>query len=203
VLAKITVMSLCETVDDRMSDDKKLCPIRALRHYLGRTHQHRGTNKQPFISTMAPYQGVTTSTLSRWIWTTVRICYAHSTNGDRAHAQIRAHDRRGFATTWAFKNSVPLLEVLKAGPWKKHTTFTDFYLKDLTSLQNGLRSLGTLSVAQHKVLSTFLICTSTSVRAPALGEGFYLYDRRWMYIEAQKTNVERYLHPYTQLTEFV
>jgi hypothetical protein len=29
-LARITVMSLCETVDDRMSDDKKLCPIRAL-----------------------------------------------------------------------------------------------------------------------------------------------------------------------------
>jgi hypothetical protein len=31
-LAKITVMSLCETVGDRMSDDKKLCPMRALRH---------------------------------------------------------------------------------------------------------------------------------------------------------------------------
>jgi hypothetical protein len=40
---------------------------------------------------------------------------------------------------------------LKAGTWKKHTMFTDFYLKDLTALQNGLRSLGTLSVAQHKV----------------------------------------------------
>jgi hypothetical protein len=51
----------------------------------------------------------------------------------------------------AFKNNVPLLEVMKAGTWKKHTTFTDFYLKDLTSLQNGLRSLGTLSVAQHIV----------------------------------------------------
>jgi hypothetical protein len=28
-LAKVTVKSLCETVDDRMSDDKKLCSIRA------------------------------------------------------------------------------------------------------------------------------------------------------------------------------
>jgi hypothetical protein len=30
-LARVTVKSLCETVDDRMSDDRKLCPIRALR----------------------------------------------------------------------------------------------------------------------------------------------------------------------------
>jgi hypothetical protein len=150
-LATVTVMSLCETVDDRMSDDKKLCPIRALRYYLQRTSQHRRTTKKLFVSTLAPFQGISASTLSKWITNTVRICYAHATGGNRALAQIRAHDLRGFATTWAFKNSVPLLEVMKVGTWKKHTTFTDFYLKDLTSLQNGLRSLGTLSVAQHKV----------------------------------------------------
>jgi hypothetical protein len=150
-LTRITVESLGETLDDRMSDDKKLCPVRALRFYLEGTSQHRRTTKKLFVSTMAPYQGITTSTLSRWIVNTVKIYYTHASDGDCAHAQIRAHDIRGFATTWPFKNNVPLLEVMKAGTWKKHTTFTDFYLKDLTSLQNGLRSLGTLSVAQHKV----------------------------------------------------
>jgi hypothetical protein len=149
-LAMMNIKSLCETLDDRMSDDMKLCPIRALRYYLRRTKEQRSTKKL-FLSTLAPFQGITAQTLSKWIKDTVHICYARATDGNRAHAQIRAHDLRGFATTWAFRNNVKLLDILKAGTWKRHTTFTDFYLKDLTSLQEGLRSLGTLSVAQHKV----------------------------------------------------
>jgi hypothetical protein len=82
---------------------------------------------------------------------TVKVCYSLSTKEDRAHAHIRAHDIRGLATSWAFKNNVPLLDVIRAGTWKKHTIFTEFYLKDLTSIQEGLRSLGTLTVAQQRV----------------------------------------------------
>jgi hypothetical protein len=44
-LARITVKSLCEAVDDRMSEDRKLCQIRALRFYLERTANHRRTKK--------------------------------------------------------------------------------------------------------------------------------------------------------------
>jgi hypothetical protein len=150
-LARISVKSLGEAVDDRMSEDRTLCPVRALRYYLDRTAKNRRTKKRLFLSTLAPFQEVTSITLSKWITKTVKVCYSISTKEDRAHAQIRAHDIRGLATSWAFKNNVPLLDVMKAGTWKKHTTFTEFYLKDLTSIQEGLRSLGTLSVAQHRV----------------------------------------------------
>jgi hypothetical protein len=55
------------------------------------------------------------------------------------------------ATSWAFKNNVLLLDVMRDGTWKKHTTFTEFYLKDLIAILEGLQSLGTLSVAQQRV----------------------------------------------------
>jgi hypothetical protein len=37
-LAEVTVKSLCETMDNRRSDDRKLCPIRTLRSYLEILH---------------------------------------------------------------------------------------------------------------------------------------------------------------------
>jgi hypothetical protein len=144
------IVSLSTMVDD--PDDKKLCPVRALRFYLERTKRYRNaTSRRLFVSTIAPYSGVTTTTLSKWIKEAVKLSYAQDASDDRQHAQIRAHDLRGMATTLAFNNNATLTEVMRAASWKRHTTFSDFYLKDLTSINDGLRSLGTLSVARRVI----------------------------------------------------
>jgi integrase len=150
-LTRISVKSLSAFVDDRMREDRTLCPVRALRFYMNKTKHVRKGSTRLFLSFFAPHAEVTKATLSTWIKRTVKLAYRHSPGNDNAFGQIRAHDVRGLATSWAFKNSVPLVDVLRAGSWKNHTTFTNFYLKDLTSIQDGLRSLGTLSVAQQRV----------------------------------------------------
>jgi integrase len=149
-LKRISVKALSSFVDGRMQEDRSLCPVRALRFYLRRTRRSRIGSSRLFLSFYEPHAEVTKATLSTWIKRTVKLAYRAVPDKD-AVGQIRAHDVRGFATSWAFKNSVPLLDVLRAGTWKSHTTFTSFYLRDLTSIQDGLRSLGTLSVAQQRV----------------------------------------------------
>jgi integrase len=150
-LARISVKSLTDFVDEQMQEDRSLCPVRALRYYLDKTNNVRRASIRLFISCLAPHAEITKATLSAWIKRTVKLAYQLSPDEDRAFAQVRAHDIRGLAASWAFKNSVPLIDVLRAGTWKNHTTFTSFYLKDVTSIQDGLRSLGTLSVAQQRI----------------------------------------------------
>jgi hypothetical protein len=94
---------------------------------------------------------LTKLTVSNWIKKTVKYAYVNSTDEDRVVTQIRAHDVRGFATSWAFSNSVPLVEVLRAGTWKNHSTFSEYYLKDVSTLKDAMLSLVTLSVAQQRV----------------------------------------------------
>ena len=86
-------------------------------------------------------------TLSAWIKTTVHLAYKDSSLELKLYS-IRAHDLRGLAATWAFNYAVPLAAILKAGTWSSHTSFTSFYLRDLSTIQVGLRCLGQLSVAQ-------------------------------------------------------
>jgi hypothetical protein len=150
-LARISVKSLLDAAGDIMLEDGALCPVRALIFYLDRTKHVRGSSIRLFLSSVAPHAEITKATLSSWIKLTVKIAHALIPEEDRAVARIRAHNIRGLATSWAFKNNVPLVNILRAGTWRSHTTFTSLYLKDLTSIQDGLQSLGTLSVAQQRI----------------------------------------------------
>jgi hypothetical protein len=52
-LARVSVKSLCESVHDRMEEDKSLCPVQALRLYLKKTAPYRGSKKRLFLSSLA------------------------------------------------------------------------------------------------------------------------------------------------------
>ena len=81
------------------------------------------------------------------------ICLVYALNNKQARelANIKTHDIRGLAASWA-RGSVSLESVMEACSWKAHNTFTDFYLKDLTLIRDDLLSLGPLSVAQTVVV---------------------------------------------------
>ena len=54
-----------------------------------------------------------------------------------------------FATSWNALRQVPLLDVLRAAQWRSHTTFTSFYLTDLTVLEEDLMKIGPVTSALH------------------------------------------------------
>jgi hypothetical protein len=130
-LRSITIEFLASSLDDRMNEDRRLCPVRALKAYLAFITPLRKGRRRLFLSTQAPRKEVTKLTFSCWIKKTIRLAYLNSSDQDRAVTGIRAHDVRGFAASWAFKNAVPLLDVLRAGTWENHSTFFELLSKGL------------------------------------------------------------------------
>jgi hypothetical protein len=137
-LRTYTIMALTSSVDARDTEEGLLCPVRALRTYIDRVATFRQGRWRLFLSTRAPHAQITKHTVSAWIKRVIKWVYESSTEEERRLGNVRAHDIRGFATSWAFTNSVPLLEVLRAGTWRHHSTFSDFYLKDVGSSAEGI-----------------------------------------------------------------
>ena len=62
------------------------------------------------------------------------------------------HDIRAFAASKAFYGEVSVDQIMQECHWKAHNTFTNFYLKDLTWLDNDNNMYLGLVVAAQQVL---------------------------------------------------
>ena len=134
-----------------LDDDRLLCPVRALRFYLQKSKPLRLGRKRLFI----PSKGkgdISPSTISRWIRMAILKAYGDLTERNLTFLQIRAHEVRAVATSWAFQNRVPMEDILHAATWLNHSTFSNFYLRSLTAQEDGLFRLGPLVTAQ-KIIS--------------------------------------------------
>ena len=91
------------------------------------------------------------NTLSGWIRKLLVMCYdtAHPFVVERMNTTT--HSIRGVATSLAFRGSCEMSDLLRAGMWKSHNPFIDFYLKDVSVFQEGLYRLGPIVAAQQVV----------------------------------------------------
>ncbi|PIK49647.1 hypothetical protein BSL78_13474 [Apostichopus japonicus] len=105
-----------------VAEDKRWCPVRALKWYLSRTEKLRQTTSL-FILPRPPYTSASKDTLSRWLVETIR----PFTTGA---ARPRAHDIRGISASTALFAGIPIEDILKAAAWKTPTTFVACYLTD-------------------------------------------------------------------------
>ena len=55
---------------------------------------------------------------------------------------VKAHDVRGVAASMAFKFNVSLSDLMNAATWKSSSTFSNFYLKDISFSSDGWSALG-------------------------------------------------------------
>jgi hypothetical protein len=51
---------------------------------------------------------------------------------------LRAHGVRRIDISWAVASAGPLLDVLHAGTRRSNPTFSDFYLKDVSTIREGM-----------------------------------------------------------------
>ena len=129
--------------------------MRALLYYLRHTQPRRGNCFRLFL----PYklgQGdnkLQPDSVSRWIKSAVRQAYTSAGNCPfiRGLVGISAHEVRAIATSWAGFNSAPVEDILRAAYWINETTFTSFYLCDMSGFPEQVHRLGPLSVAQTMV----------------------------------------------------
>ena len=129
------------------TDDRLLCPVRAVRAYLSRVKAKRSGRKRLFL----PLKGskdISPSTISRWICDVIKLAYADLSSSDLSFMKISAHEVRALSSSWAYWNSVALEDVVRAAYWRTNSTFSSFYLRDLAPIRQDTSSLGPLVAAQ-------------------------------------------------------
>ena len=149
ILGAVTVQAL--PLKDTGSD-LLLCPVRALRLYMKRTENIREGKKLLFVSFKTGFtEDIKKNTISGWIKSTVLEAYQEGSEAAKTLFRVKAHDVRAFSASWAFLNNVTMEKILQAGAWKAHGTFTNFYMKDMTVVQDEMMKLGPIVVASQVV----------------------------------------------------
>lgn len=105
------------------SDDRLLCPVRALRFYLTATGGYKA-DSHLFVKLRGD-EPVSSQTISSWLVRCIRTAY-------EGNISAKAHEVRRAATSWAYVSGKhDLQDILNAGTWASHTTFSSFYLADV------------------------------------------------------------------------
>ena len=134
--------------DGHGEDARLLCPVRALRRYLDMTASCRPTCERLFVSTGESKREISKNSISHWIRRVISRAY-EETGGSIPRPLAR--ETRGIGPSLLFKKNFSVENVLKAGTWKRQTTFSRFYLRDLASRTLDTYHLGPVIAAQEVV----------------------------------------------------
>ena len=93
-------------------------------------------------------QDIHRNTISGWIKKAIMTAPNIATPDTQQLYRVKAHEVRALSTSWAFLRNISLDHIMQAGTWKHHTTFTSYYLKDLTRIKGDMMCLGPLVTAQ-------------------------------------------------------
>ena len=145
-----TIPSLSKVCGDKDSD-RFLCPIRALKFYLQRVKPNRHGRKRLFLPLIGK-GNISAASISRWIASVIRHAYKSITDRQLPLFNIRPHELRALAASWAYVNHIPLDDVLRAAYWRHSSTFSSFYLRSFSAQQDNLFMLGPIVAAQSVVV---------------------------------------------------
>ena len=126
-----------------------LCPVRAVKVYLDRTASHRPRCERLFV-TAGHSKEIAKTTVSFWLRKTISRAYELSGTALPVPAP-RARETRGIALSILFQKNFAVDQVLKAGTWRRHTTFTRHYLRDIAHKSLDTFHLGPVVAAQSVV----------------------------------------------------
>ena len=120
-VSPVTIPALTTIVDRQFKEDRTLCPLQALRYYLDRTKDLRGSRSLLFISFKKGHTSdIRPATLSSWLKQTILLCYKQADQQALDLVQVKAHDIRAFAASKAFYGGVSVDQIMQACHWKAH-----------------------------------------------------------------------------------
>ena len=123
-----------------------LCPVRAVKCYLNRTSQHRPRCERLFVTSGRTRKEISKNTVS-WLCKVISLAYQLSGKPLPSPSPL-ARETRGISPSLLFKKNYAVSQVLKAGTWRRHTTFTRHYLRDLSRKSLDTFHLGPVVAAQ-------------------------------------------------------
>ena len=147
-VSPVTIPALTTIVDRQFKEYRTLRPVRALRYYLDRTKDLRGSRSLPFISFKKGHTSdIRPAMLSSWLKQTILLCYKQA--DQQALDLVQELKRMTFGPSWPlrpFYGGVSVDQIMQAC----HNTFPNFYLKDLTWSDNDNNMfLGPVVAAQQ------------------------------------------------------
>ena len=99
-VSPVTIPALTTIVDRQFKEDRTLCPVRALRYYLDRTKDLRGSRSLLFISFKKGHTSdIRPTTLSSWLKQTILLCYKQADQQALDLVQVKVHDILAFAAS--------------------------------------------------------------------------------------------------------
>lgn len=128
--------------------ERSLCPVRALRWYLGKTKHAKGTRL--FVPLESSRRAdISPTDISRWIVQAVKWAYANHQSYELT--RVTAHEVRAISASWALFAGVSVKEICEAAYWRSTNTFGSCYLRDMAPNHEELRSLGPVVAAQTAI----------------------------------------------------
>ena len=143
-----TVLALPNVRKNR--NGRLLCPVRAVKVYLDRTASHRPRCERLFVTAGRSKKEIAKTTVSFLLRKTISRAYELSGMALPVPAP-RARETRGIAPSILFRKNFAVDQVLKAGTWRRHTTFTRHYLRDIAHKSLDTFHLGPVVAAQSVV----------------------------------------------------
>ena len=125
-----------------------LCPVRAVKCYLNRTSQHRPRCERLFVTSGRTRKEISKNTVSFWLRKVISLAYQPS---GKPLPSPPPWLGRLVVVPLLFKKNYAVSQVLKAGTWRRHTTFTRHYLRDLSHKSLDTFNLGPVVAAQAMV----------------------------------------------------
>ena len=127
-----------------------LCPVQVVRRYLDHTAAHRPRCERLFVTAGRGKKEISKTIVSLWLRKIISCAYQLS-GTEQVVPAPRARETRGIAPSLLFKKNFTVDQVLKAGTWRRHTTFTRHYLRDLAHRSLDTFHLGPVVAAQALV----------------------------------------------------
>jgi integrase len=152
VLQPVVIKALTKVLPSELQEDRSLCPVRAVRYYMKKADELRGTRKKLFIAYKKGFdkdREIHMNTVSSWLKKVIKLAYEGASDEDNRVLNIKAHHVRSMAASWALLNQASMEDIMGACSWKSHNTFTQFYLKDLSLIREDMHHLGPVVAASH------------------------------------------------------
>ena len=124
--------------------------MRAVKCYLDCTSQHCPRCERLFITTGRTKKEIAKNMVFFWLRRVISLAYQLSGKPLPSPSPL-ARETRGIAPSLLFKKNYAVSQVLTAGTWRRHTTFTRHYLRDLSHKSLDTFHLGPVVAAQATV----------------------------------------------------
>ena len=124
-------------------EERKLCPVRALRAYLQRTKEFRdGQSTNLFLAPSNPRRIATKNALAYLLKSTIIEAHKDVSTETGTVCKVKPHEMRAVATSLSFEHNLSIDSVLEAAQWRSNSVFASHYLKEISIQYENCRALG-------------------------------------------------------------